>query len=117
MKTAKAAALVATAMKVVIGVGAPWYTSGVHWWNGATEALKARPVAHRAMPVSSSGSDGLTASVPRALEISPNSSAPVAPYTSARPYSSVAEPTDPTTRYLSPASSDVRRCRWVAHST
>ena len=31
-------------MKLVIGVGAPWYTSGVHWWNGATDALKASPV-------------------------------------------------------------------------
>ena len=44
-KIANAAALVATAMKVVIGVGAPWYTSGVHWWKGATDALKASPVA------------------------------------------------------------------------
>jgi hypothetical protein len=35
----------------------------------------------------------------------------VAPYTSARPYSSVADPTDPTTRYFSPASSEVRRRR------
>jgi hypothetical protein len=29
--TQKTAAFVATAMKVVTGVGAPWYTSGVHW--------------------------------------------------------------------------------------
>src|SRR2546421_312039 len=53
---ANAAALVGTAMKVVIGVGAPWYTSGVHWWNGATDALKASPTAVNAMPVSRSGS-------------------------------------------------------------
>ena len=55
-RIANAAALVATAMNVVIGVGAPWYTSGVHWWNGATEALNASPVAASAIPVSSSGS-------------------------------------------------------------
>src|SRR3954466_6391005 len=57
---AKAAALVATAMKVVTGVGAPWYTSGVQVWNGATEALKASPASARAMPVSSSGSSAAT---------------------------------------------------------
>ena len=32
-RTPKAAAFVATAMNAVIGVGAPSYTSGVHWWN------------------------------------------------------------------------------------
>jgi hypothetical protein len=34
-----AVALVAADMNAVTGVGAPWYTSGVHWWNGAAEAL------------------------------------------------------------------------------
>ena len=56
MKTAKAAALVATAMNEVIGVGAPSYTSGVHWWKGAIEVLKASPVAAIAIPISTTGS-------------------------------------------------------------
>ena len=116
-KTANAAALVATAMKVVIGVGAPWYTSGVHWWKGATDALKASPAAASPMPVRSSGSAAFTLSPAIAKAIPSNRIAPVAPYISASPYRSVADPTEPTTRYLSPASSEVRRCRWVAHST
>jgi hypothetical protein len=56
MKTAKAAALVATAMKLVIGEGAPSYTSGVHWWKGAIEVLKARPTAAMPIPTRISGS-------------------------------------------------------------
>ncbi len=56
-KTPNAAALVATAMKAVTGVGAPWYTSGVHWWNGATEALKQSPTTQSPMPVSISTSE------------------------------------------------------------
>ncbi len=30
-------------MNAVTGVGAPWYTSGVHMWNGAAATLKPRP--------------------------------------------------------------------------
>ena len=51
-----AAAFVATAINAVTGVGAPSYTSGVHWWKGAIEVLNARPVAMRATPMSSSES-------------------------------------------------------------
>ena len=40
---ANAAAFGATDMNAVAGVGAPSYASGVHWWNGTTAALKARP--------------------------------------------------------------------------
>ena len=47
-----AAALVAVAMNAVIGVGAPSYTSGVHWWNGATDALNAKPTIVSPRPVS-----------------------------------------------------------------
>src|SRR6185369_10748616 len=35
-----AATFVAADMKAVTGVGAPSYTSGVHWWNGAADDLK-----------------------------------------------------------------------------
>src|SRR5215210_2054930 len=114
--TPKAAALVATAMKVVTGVGAPWYTSGVHWWKGATEALNARPVTVSATPMRRRGSATGTA-LPTAGATDEKSVAPVAPYTNASPYSRVAEPSDPITRYLSPDSSDARRRTWVAHST
>src|ERR1700744_4215912 len=50
-----AAAFVAVAMNAVIGVGAPSYTSGVHWWNGATDALKAKPTIVSPIPVSTIG--------------------------------------------------------------
>ena len=30
-------------MNAVTGVGAPWYTSGVHMWNGTAATLKPRP--------------------------------------------------------------------------
>src|SRR3954452_19290127 len=41
--TTRAAVFVAAAMNAVTGVGAPSYTSGVHMWNGAADALKASP--------------------------------------------------------------------------
>jgi hypothetical protein len=56
-------------------------------------------------------------SSPIAAPMSPKSVWPVAPYIRASPYSSVAEPTEPITRYLSPASSEVARRSSVAHST
>ena len=37
--TSSATAFVAADMNAVTGVGAPSYTSGVHWWNGAADAL------------------------------------------------------------------------------
>src|SRR3954452_25261907 len=77
-KTANAAAFVATAMNEVTGVGAPWYTSGVHVWNGAIEHLNASPVAASATPVSSSGSVSDTLS-PIAAAIPLKSVVPVAP--------------------------------------
>ena len=38
---ANAAALPTEAMNAVTGVGAPWYTSGVHMWNGHRGDLEA----------------------------------------------------------------------------
>ena len=55
------------------------------------------------------------ARTPRA--IAAKSVDPVAPYSSANPYSSVAEPTDPMIRYFRPASSDRSRRISVAHRT
>jgi hypothetical protein len=40
-------------MNAVTGVGAPSYTSGVHWWNGAADALKPRPAMIIARPATS----------------------------------------------------------------
>ena len=53
---ANAAALVADAMNAVTGVGDPWYTSGVHMWNGAAATLKPSPTRRNAMPTSSTPS-------------------------------------------------------------
>ena len=72
------------------------------------------PASVSARPVSRSGS--LTTSGTRAA-IPAKSVEPVAPYTNASPYSSVADPTEPMIRYLSPDSSDVARRISVAHST
>src|SRR5438132_11080741 len=47
---ANAADLVATDMKVVTRVGAPSYTSGVHMWKGAAEALNASPTDRNPIP-------------------------------------------------------------------
>src|SRR5216684_2004456 len=47
---ANAADFVATDMKVVTTVGAPSYTSGVHMWKGAADALKASPTESKPMP-------------------------------------------------------------------
>src|SRR5919108_5389488 len=62
--TPNAAALVATAMNPVTAVGAPSYTSGVHWWNGATDALNASPATTSAMPVNSSTSSDAASAIP-----------------------------------------------------
>ena len=37
-------------MNAVTGVGAPWYTSGVHMWNGAAATLKPSPTSRNAKP-------------------------------------------------------------------
>ena len=42
-RIANAAALTATAMKLVAGVGAPSYASGVHMWKGTALTLNSRP--------------------------------------------------------------------------
>src|ERR687898_2520060 len=69
-KTQNAAALVATDMNAVTGVGAPSYTSGVHWWNGASETLNASPVTASAIPIRTSGSSANPRSaIPSAIAV------------------------------------------------
>src|SRR5271170_2374865 len=45
-----AATFGAVAKKVVTGVGAPSYTSGVHIWNGTAEILNANPTTTNTTP-------------------------------------------------------------------
>src|SRR5437879_953726 len=48
------ATFVAADMNAVTGVGAPWYTSGVHMWNGAADTLNPNPTARSANASSAS---------------------------------------------------------------
>src|ERR1041384_1383148 len=52
-----AATFVHAAMNAVTGVGAPWYTSGVHVWNGPTDPLNSRPTTKRPSPANNSVSE------------------------------------------------------------
>ena len=77
ISAANAATLVAADMKAVMGVGAPWYTSGVHMWNGTAETLNANPTASSANPSTASA---CAPSVPvRARAIAAILVVPVAP--------------------------------------
>src|SRR5579862_688591 len=110
--TTSAAIFVADAMNDVTGVGAPWYASGLHMWNGAADDLNPRPAMIIASPTRNIGSCACPAAAMRS-----KLSCPVLPYTRAEPNSSVADPTAPTTRYLSPASSEPIRSMSIAVST
>ncbi len=52
---ANTASLTPAAMNPVIGVGAPWYTSGAQAWNGAIASLNAKPTPTIATPISRIG--------------------------------------------------------------
>src|ERR687885_1998414 len=98
--TAKPAAFEATEKKAVAGVAAPWYTSGVHSWNGAAAILKPSP-ATSIVTASSAAVDGGPLNT-RAM--STRVVAPVAPYSSAMPYSSTAVDMALSSMNLMPAS-------------
>src|SRR5438874_190321 len=55
ISAANAATLVAADMNAVTAVGAPWYASGVHMWNGTAETLNANPTARRPIAANDSG--------------------------------------------------------------
>src|SRR5918996_2765131 len=80
MTAAKAAAFEAVAIMVVTVVGAPWYTSGTHMWNGAAEILKPSPTSMSASPTRNSAS--LAPPPPAAAVIRAKLVLPVAPYVS-----------------------------------
>ena len=65
-------------MNAVTGVGAPWYTSGVHMWNGAAATLKPRPTSNSAIPSNSTPSSS-TVVVERNCAIFVRLVVPVAP--------------------------------------
>ena len=84
-KAAKEAAFTPVAMSAVTGVGAPWYTSGLHMWKGAAATWKPKPTTRSANP---------TLSRPESLTRWPSTSqsrtksrrvVPTAPYTKAMP--------------------------------
>ena len=108
-ETTSAAVFVAADMNAVTEVGEPWYTSGVHMWNGAAEILKASPARIIASPARRNASSPASAAA-----ICANPISFVAPKTRAEPKSSTAEPNPPTIRYLSPASSEVARSVSIA---
>src|SRR5215475_14224836 len=72
-----AAIFVQAAMNAVIGVGAPWYTSGVQTWNGTAATLNSRPMASNAKPPASSAE--LLAEPSTAAWIAANSMLPAYP--------------------------------------
>ena len=52
ISAANPATFAADAMNAVTGVGAPWYTSGVHVWNGTAAILNRSPTSRSAIPAS-----------------------------------------------------------------
>ena len=74
-------------------------------WNGADDDLKPSPAMIIASPSTSRASPERFC-VPTAAAIPVKSMRFVAPYTSAEPKRSAAEPNEPTIRYLRPASSE-----------
>src|SRR4051794_14405703 len=118
---AKPAAFTADAMNPTTGVGAPWYTRGVHEWNGTAATLNPKPTRSNPNPASSSA-DGAVGMFeifgPLVMTTRPNWAMrvrfvePVAPYTRAMPYRKKADENAPSTKYFMPASCDSvrRRC-------
>ncbi len=56
-----AASFEAEPMNSVTDVGAPWYTSGSHMWNGAAPSLNAMPTTRNTSPNASRIRCGLLA--------------------------------------------------------
>src|SRR5688572_4100969 len=74
----RADVFVAADMNAVTGVGAPWYTSGVHIWKGAADTLNASPARIIASPATRNASSPAPAAA-----ICEKPIASVAPYTRA----------------------------------
>src|SRR6185503_4293293 len=100
-------------MNNVTGVGAPWYTSGSHMWNGTAPNLNATPTM---MNASASSAGTLTSPPPMRVASSARFSVPVMPYSSEMPYSSVPDAIAPSTKYFIAASADTAESRLNATS-
>src|SRR5512143_3615257 len=100
-------------MNNVTGVGAPWYTSGNHVWNGTAPNLNATPTTMNASASSTGIDKGAVAT--RAASTS-SCSVPVMPYSSEMPYSSVPDAIAPSTKYFIAASADTAESRLNATS-
>src|SRR4029450_12722095 len=110
-----AAILVAAAMNAVIGVGAPWYTSGIHEWNGTAPTLNSTPTSTNPVPIRAS--DVLPDPDDTASAIPPRSSVPAYPYSMAAPYRKKADENAPSRKYFTDASCESsRRRRATPHS-
>src|SRR3984893_1972637 len=98
--TAKPAAFEPTEKNAVAGVAAPWYTSGVHSWNGAAAILKPSP-ATSMVTLSRAAGGGAPDS---ARGMSTSVVAPVTPYSRAMPYRGTAVDMALSRKNLMPAS-------------
>src|SRR5262245_7899381 len=113
-KPANAAAFTADAMNATTGVGAPWYTSGVHEWNGTAATLKPNPTSRSPKPASSNAGGCVwpsRAKLVSAMRV--RLVEPVEPYTNAMPYRKNADENAPSTKYFTPASCDSMRRRCI----
>src|SRR3954463_13511122 len=81
---ANAATFVAADIYAVTGVGAPWYASGAHVWNGTAATLNANPTASKPAAISASDWSPVRADSARAIPVMLVVS--VAPYAMAMPY-------------------------------
>ena len=102
MKMPNAASLGAPPINSVTAVGAPWYTSGIHMWNGTTPSLKASPATMNTRPNTSTWC--LIWPLAMACATSFTSSEPVAPYNIDMPYNRKPEAMAPSTKYFIAAS-------------
>src|SRR5512142_162402 len=103
------------AMNAVTADGAPWYTSGVHIWNGTAATLNPSPTMMSAAPTVSNNTLVLPAVAADTILLS--AVVPVAPNTSAMPYTTKPVENAPSRKYFSPASSELACPRANAEST
>src|SRR2546426_4810539 len=101
------------ARNVEIVVGAPWYTSGAHMWNGTTATLNPKPARRNTIATIGGASIGGTASrrpvlrTLRSVRDSPNAAIelePATPYTREIPKRMIALDTAPMMKNFRAAS-------------
>ena len=103
IKIANPATFGTTAKKLVIEVGAPSYTSGVHIWNGTAETLNARPTRMNTI-----ANIEPTFSLLSCSAINSKLVDPVKPYNKEQPYSNKPDDKALNTKYFIPDSDDFK---------